>query len=237
MRALAVDDNNTIWIGTREGLVIFNGAASFFDQATYAANPIVIASGEEDEFGIALLGTQKINAICVDGANNKWFGTDNAGVLYTNPTGRETFLQFDTSNSPLPSNRILSIKFDENSGKVLFATDKGIVSYKSGIAPYGDNLEEVYAFPNPVLEEHEFVSIAGRNGSNIPNGTNVKILDSAGRLVHETNVVSGQEPYGGKVTWDKTNLAGNKVASGIYIVLLITDDSKESAMTKIAIVN
>lgn len=237
VQSLAVDTNNSVWIGTLKGLVVFNSSSSFFDQATYAANPVVIESGEDDGFGIALLGTQTINAICVDGANNKWFGTDNGGVLYTNPSGRETFLQFDKSNSPLPSNKILNIEFDEISGKVIFATDKGIVSYKSGVAPYGDRLEEVYAFPNPVLEEHEFVSIAGRNGSNIPNGTNVKILDAAGRLVHETNVVSGLEPYGGKVTWDKTNLAGNKVASGIYIVLLITDDSSETTMTKIAIVN
>lgn len=236
-RAIAVDDNNTIWIGTREGLVVFNSSTSFFDQSTYAANPIVIESGEDDGFGIALLGTQKINAICVDGANNKWFGTDNGGVLYTNPSGRETFLQFDKSNSPLPSNKILSIEFDESTGKVIFATDKGIVSFNSSVAPYGDSLEEVYAYPNPVLENHEFVTIAGRNGSNIPNGTNIKILDATGRLVHETNVVSGQEQYGGKATWDKTNLAGNKVASGIYIVLLITDDSKETATTKIAIVN
>lgn len=237
VRALAVDDNNTVWIGTREGLVSFNSSTSFFDQATYAAQPIVIESGEDDGFGIALLGTQKINAITVDGANNKWFGTDNAGVLYTNPTGRETFLQFDKSNSPLPSNKILKIEFDENTGKVLFATDKGIVSYDSSVAPYGEHLVDAYAYPNPVLKQHDFVSIDGRNGNHLPNGTNVKIVDAAGKLVYETNVVGGQEPFGGKVTWNKTNLAGNKVASGIYIVLLTTDDAKETTMTKIAIIN
>jgi len=237
VRALAVDDNNTIWIGTREGLVTFNSSTSFFDQATYAAQPIVIASGEDDGFGIALLGTQKINAITVDGANNKWFGTDNSGVLYTNPSGRETFLQFDTSNSPLPSNKILKIEFDENTGKVLFATDKGIVSYNSSVAPYGEHLVDAYAYPNPVLKQHDIVSIDGRNGNHLPNGTNVKIIDAAGKLVYETNVVGGQEPFGGKVTWNKTNLAGNKVVSGIYIVLLTTDDTKETTMTKIAIIN
>lgn len=237
VRALAADDNNTIWIGTREGLVTFNSSTSFFDQATYAAQPIVIESGEDDGFGIALLGTQKINTIIVDGANNKWFGTDNAGALYTNPTGRETFLQFDKSNSPLPSNKILKMEFDKNTGRVLFATDKGIVSYNSSVAPYGEHLIDAYAYPNPVLKQHDFVSIDGRNGNHLPNGTNVKIIDAAGRLVYETNVVGGQEPFGGKVTWNKTNLAGNKVASGIYIVLLTTDDAKETTMTKIAIVN
>ncbi len=237
VRAVAVDDNNTIWIGTREGLVTFNSSTSFFDQATYAAQPVVIASGEDDGFGVALLGSQRINAICVDGANNKWFGTDTGGVLYTNSSGKETFLHFDTSNSPLPSNKILHIVFDENTGKVYFATDMGIVSYDSNIAPYGAHLEEVYAYPNPVTKNHEFVTIDGRNGTHIPNGSNVKILDAAGRLVYETNVVAGQEQFGGKVVWNKTNLAGRKVASGIYIVLLTTDDSSETAMTKIAIIN
>lgn len=237
VRAVAVDDNNTIWIGTRQGLVIFNSSTSFFDQATYAAKPVVIASGEDDGFGIALLGTQTINTICVDGADNKWFGTETGGVLYTDSSGKETFLHFDKSNSPLPSNKILKIQFDENTGKVYFATDMGIVAYDSNIAPYGEHLEEVYAYPNPVLKQHDFVTIDGRHGTHLPSGSNVKILDAAGRLVYETNVVAGQEQYGGKVTWNKTNLAGRKVASGIYIVLLTTDDSSESAMTKIAIIN
>lgn len=237
VNALAVDDNNTMWIGTREGLVTFNASPSFFEQATYQTKPVVIASGEDDGFGIALLGTQKINTICVDGAQNKWFGTDNGGVLYTSPSGRETFLHFDKTNSPLPSNRILDIKFDETTGKVYFATDKGIVAFDSKIAPYAEHLVDAYAYPNPVRKQHEFVTIDGRNGNHLPNGTNVKILDAAGRLVYETNVVSGQEQFGGKVTWNKTNLAGRKVASGIYVVLLTIPDASETAMTKIAIIN
>jgi hypothetical protein len=55
--------------------------------------------------------------------------------------------------------------------------------------------------------------------------------------VHETNVIEGQELQGGKVVWNKKNLAGKSVASGIYIVLLSNDDASETATTKIAIVN
>ncbi|HIP49305.1 MAG TPA: hypothetical protein EYG92_10125 [Lutibacter sp.] len=237
VNALAVDNNNTMWIGTREGLTTFNASSSFFEQATYQTKPIVIESGEDDGFGIALLGTQKINTICVDGANNKWFGTDNGGVLYTSSSGRETFLHFDKTNSPLPSNRILDIKFDETTGKVYFATDKGLVSFDSKIVPYAAHLVDAYAYPNPVRKQHDFVTIDGRKGNHLPNGTNVKILDAAGRLVYETNVVAGQEQFGGKVTWNKTNLAGRKVASGIYVVLLTIPDATETAMTKIAIIN
>lgn len=236
-RAIAVDKNNTVWIGTRQGLTTFRSNTSFFDEASYIAQQVIIASGEDDEFGIALLGVEQINSIAVDGADNKWFGTETGGVLYTNPSGKETFLYFDKDNSPLPSNRIMKIITDGATGDVYFATDKGIVKYQSGVAAYAENLQEIYAYPNPVLRDHDFVTIDGRYETHLPEGSNVKILDIAGNLVYETNVNSGQEAFGGKVVWDKTNLAGNKVASGVYIVLVITDDAKETSMTKIAIVN
>ena len=134
-------------------------------------------------------------------------------------------------------NRVLKIKVDDSSGKVYFATDKGIVAYNSNVAPFGDTLGEVYAYPNPALKNHATVTITGRNGTTLPKGTNVKILDVAGNLVYETNVIEGQELQGGKVVWNKKNLAGRSVASGVYIVLLTNEDSSETSTTKIAIVN
>ena len=144
---------------------------------------------------------------------------------------------FNKDNSALPSNKIIKIKVDKLTGKVYFATDKGIVAYKSGVVPFGDALTEVYAYPNPVLKQHEFVTIDGRNGTHLPKGTNIKIVDAAGNLVYETNVVEGQELQGGKVVWNKTNLNGQKVSSGIYIVLLYNEDTAESSSVKIAIIN
>jgi len=237
VRCMAVDRNNKIWIGTRAGMRVFDSSANIFDLTTYAAKAVFIAYGQDDGFGEALLGNQNINSIAVDGADNKWFGTDGAGVLCTNSSGKETLFQFDKTNSPLPSNKILKIRFDATTGLVFFATDKGIVAYNSGIAPYGEALGEVYAYPNPVKSNHEFVTIDGRNGTHIPYGTNVKILDAAGKLVYETNVEEGQVEFGGKVVWNKTNLAGNKVASGVYLVLLYEPDNAEVSSTKIAIIN
>jgi hypothetical protein len=217
-------------------MVVYSRASGVFDDNNPEANPIVI-NGDEDGFGERLLGDQTINSIVVDGADNKWFGTDNGGVIYTNPSGQTTLANFSKQNSPLPSNRIIKISVDKSSGKVYFATDKGIVAYNSNVVPFGDVLGEVYAYPNPALKNHQTVTIDGRNGTNLPKGTNVKIIDVAGNLVFETNVVEGQELQGGKVVWNKQNLAGNKVASGIYIVLLSNDDASETSVTKIAIVN
>ena len=231
---VVTDRNNRVWLGTRNGLVVFRNASTVFDAEVLNAQPVII---EENGVGERLLGDQRINTIFVDGADNKWFGTDNGGALYTNPSGQTTLANFSKSNSPLPSNRILKIRVDDTNGKVYFATDNGIVAYNSNISPFGESLGEVYAYPNPALKNHETITIDGRNGTNLPKGTNVKILDVAGNLVYETNVVEGQQLQGGKVVWDKKNLAGRSVASGVYIVLLTNDDGSENATTKIAIVN
>ena len=234
VRTVAVDRSNRIWLGTLNGMVVFNNAAGVFDADVYDAEPIIIL---DDGIPKKLLGDQTINSIAVDGGDNKWFGTENAGVLYTNPNGQTTLGNFNKDNSPLPSNKIFKISIDNTTGKVYFATDKGIVAYNSNVSPFGEELGEVYAYPNPALNNHDTVTIDGRNGTHLPKGTNVKILDVAGNLVYETNVIEGQQLQGGKVVWNKKNLAGNKVASGIYIVLLANDDGNETATTKIAIVN
>jgi len=236
VRTIAVDRSNRIWLGTKSGLVVYSNASGVFEEVATNAQPVVI-NGDENGFGDRLLGNQTINSIVVDGADNKWFGTDRGGVLCTNPSGQTTIAIFSKKNSPLPSNRILKISIDKEAGKVYFATDKGIVAYNSNVAPFGDVLGAVYAYPNPALKNHLTVTIDGRNGTHLPKGINVKILDVAGNLVHETNVIEGQELQGGKVVWNKRNLAGNKVASGIYIVLLSNDDASETAVTKIAIIN
>ncbi|AUC85549.1 hypothetical protein CW731_09710 [Polaribacter sp. ALD11] len=234
VNTVAVDKSNRIWLGTKSGLVVYSNASGVFEETVSNASPIIIL---DDGIAKKLGGDQTINTISVDGADNKWIGTDNGGVLYTNPSGQKTIANFSKQNSPLPSNRILKIRVDNSTGKVYFATDKGIVAYNSNVAPFGDVLGEVYAYPNPALRNHETITIDGRNGTHLPKGTNVKILDVAGNLVYETNVVEGQELQGGKVVWNKKNLAGNKVASGVYIVLLSNDDASETSVTKIAIVN
>jgi hypothetical protein len=232
--SLASDSDNRIWIGTISGLVVFSNASGVFDTDVVDAQPVIF---EEDGIAKKLLGDQYVSAIAVDGANNKWFGTSDGGVTYTNPNGQTTIANFSKENSPLPSDRITKISVDKESGKVFFATDKGIVAYNSDVAPFGETLGEVYAYPNPARKFHNTVTIDGRNGTNLPKGTNVKILDIAGNLVYETNVIEGQELQGGKVVWDKKNLAGNNVASGIYIVLLANEDASETSSTKIAIIN
>ncbi len=234
VRTVKSDSRNRLWIGTKKGMVVLYNASNVFNQAVVNAKPVIIL---DDGIPKKLLGDQAINSIAIDGADNKWFGTETGGALQTNPTGSTTLQNFNKDNSPLPSNNILKIAVADNSGLVYFATDKGIVAFNSNVAEYGENLQEVYAYPNPSTKNNEFITIDGRNGTHLPRGTNIKIVDTAGNLVFETNIKEGQELFGGKVVWNKTNLAGKKVASGVYIVLLTANENSETEVAKIAIIN
>ena len=65
----------------------------------------------------------------VDGANNKWFGTDNGGVIYTNPNVvKEQLLLLVQKIRHYHLIGSAKIAVDKASGKVFFATDKGIVA-------------------------------------------------------------------------------------------------------------
>ena len=67
------------------------------------------------------------------------------------PMGKRPWQILTKEIRPYLPIRILKIKVDKNNGKVYFATDKGIVAYNSKVAPFGESLGAVYAYPNPAL--------------------------------------------------------------------------------------
>jgi hypothetical protein len=129
-------------------------------------------------------------------------------------------------NSPLPSNNIQSIAINDLTGEVFIGTDQGIVSYMSGSTQGEESYSDVYAYPNPVRPEHfDQVTITG-----LMTDSNVKITDINGNLI-----IQGRS-LGGQFTWNCRNRSGERVATGIYLVLASQPDSGESVVTKIMVV-
>ena len=225
IRALSFDANNRLWIGTLEGLrVLFNVGGFFDEDANIEAQPIIIRDDEAD-VGQELLESQTITDIEVDGSNNKWIATT-AGVFYLSPNGQETLLNFTKDNSPLPSNNVQDIAIDDFSGTVYFATLNGLVAYKGTSTAPRDDLEAVYAYPNPVRPGFEgSVTIDG-----LMANANVKITDIEGNLVYEEN------SRGGSIQWDTTAFGRYKVRSGVYLAIITSDDQLNTAVSKIMIV-
>lgn len=221
--SLAIDNNNQLWIGTLRGLRVLYGPSAMFTNPETSANQIIIA----DSDGVAqelLFGTT-IAAITVDGNNNKWIATD-AGAFLLSSNGQETLANFTTKNSPLPSNTVTDIAIDDSSGLVYFATSNGIVAYRGKVTGAQETLKNVRAFPNPVRPRYSgMVTIDG-----LMENANVKITDIAGNLVYE------KVSDGGSIQWDTRAFGRHKVASGVYLVLITSDDQLETKVAKIMII-
>jgi streptogramin lyase len=225
IRALAFDANNRLWIGTLEGLRVLFNVGGFFDEDADVEAQAIIIRDDEADVGQELLESQTITDIEVDGSNNKWIATT-TGVFYLSPNGQETLLNFTKDNSPLPSNNVQDIAIDDFSGTVYFATLNGLVAFNGTSTAPRDDLESVYAYPNPVRPGFQGnVTIDG-----LMANANVKITDIEGNLVYEEN------SRGGSIQWDTTAFGRYKVRSGVYLAIITSDDQLNTAVSKIMIV-
>lgn len=226
VRSICVDFNNDIWLGTETGLAILYNANNIMDAnpGTFDAQQILL---EQDGFVEILLGESVITKIIIDGGNRKWIGTEASGVFLLSPDGREEIYRFTAENSPLISNNILDIAIDNNTGEVFFATDKGLVSFRSD-ASFGDaNYSNVTVFPNPVRPNFTGpVTIQG-----IAYDSDVKITDSGGRLVYQTR------SNGGTATWNGMTLEGERAKSGVYLIWTATPNAKGRKVGKVVFIN
>jgi len=220
---LATDQNNRLWIGTLWGLRILPNVDRFLTETQPVVNPIIII---DDGLPQELLFQQTVKKIKIDGSDRKWIGTLGAGVFLVSPNGQETIFHFTKDNSPLPSDFILDIDINPKTGEVFFATDKGMVSYKGTSTQASDNLKNVYVYPNPVRPEYSgTVKIAG-----LTNSANVKITDIEGNLVYET------KSNGGTIEWDTTAFGKYKVASGVYMIFITSEQATETKVKKVMII-
>ena len=223
VRSVAIDNRNQVWIGTTRGLRVLSSVDRFNVEGQMTANMIVI---EENGVGAELLVDQFLTDICVDGANNKWIATADSGVYQLSPDGQETLHQFTIDNSPLPSNAVNDIEIDGTTGEVFIATAKGMVSFKGTATAPKDNLSNVYVYPNPVRPEFAgTVKISG-----LTDKAHVKIADITGSLVYETVT------DGGTIEWDTSAFGKYKVASGVYMIFVSTENGDETTVKKVMIV-
>jgi hypothetical protein len=223
VQVAAIDLRNQIWIGTRNGLRVISADSFLGEQEQLTANPIIIL---EDGIGQELLFEQFITDIVVDGANNKWVGTADAGVFLFSPNGQETLHHFTNTNSPLPSNNVNDIDIDPVTGEVFFATVNGMVSYKGNAIKASDDLKNVVVYPNPVRPGFEgTVKITG-----LLDKADIKITDIEGNLVYET--IS----EGGTIEWDTKAFGKYKVASGVYMIFISAQDGGETTIKKVMII-
>ncbi|MGD8778549.1 MAG: two-component regulator propeller domain-containing protein [Ignavibacteria bacterium] len=213
--AIAIDQRSNLWVGSSQGVNIINilSEDDFYVNST-SAIPIL---------------QQTINCITVDPINQKWVGTEN-GVFVMTEDGTEIVEQYTSSNSPLPSNDIKSIAFDEDKGIAYIGTNFGLTSVTTTSVKPQDSFTELFVYPNP------FNLNNGSDAELIIDGliksSSIKILTVSGDLVRDI------ETYEGRVAvWDGRNNNGELVSTGIYIIIAYDEDATNVAKSKVAVFN
>ena len=225
-KALAVDIDGEIWIGTDLGMVVLYSTNNIYEAGfgEYDANPILIEVDGEVE---KLLGESDITSITVDGGNRKWIGTSSSGVFCLSEDGTEEVYRFTKENSPLISNNIFDIRIDHLSGEIYFATESGLVSFRMDATIGDPEFSNVTVFPNPVRPEYGGpITVQG-----LAYESDVKITDVSGNVVYRTR------SNGGTVIWDGQTLQGERAKTGVYLVWTASATGKGKNVAKIVLIN
>jgi streptogramin lyase len=215
------DLNGEIWVGTDNGVSVFYNPEDIFEGEN--ASKIMVALGGHNTY---LLDGQRVNDIEIDGANRKWFAMNNSGVIVTSENGTEEIHHFTLENSPLFSNKVLDIEINDVTGEVFFATDKGLISFRSGATKGNGDFSEVLVFPNPVKPDYQgLITIQG-----LITDAVVKITDISGNLIYETVALGGQ------AVWDGKSFQGKKAHTGVYLIFCSDEDGNMTHVTKLLFV-
>jgi ligand-binding sensor domain-containing protein len=210
--SLAVDQDNSVWVGTDLGVIII----------TDPQNPLASMISSFP------LREQSIQAIAVDGLNDKWIGTKE-GVFVVNSDGTQLINQYTVINTggKLVDNDVRSIAIDQRRGIAYIGTQNGLSSLQiPAVQPLQTYLKLEFG-PNPfTLPSSQPLAI-----NNLVANSTIKILAVNGTLITEFAAQGG-----GRAFWDGRDRRGNYVSSGIYFVVAYADNGNQVANGKVAVV-
>lgn len=227
VRCVTEDNHGNVWVGTNLGPLYLAPDQIYADKPVFTQ--VKVPRNDGTNYADYLLSGIDISCIAVDQANRKWFGTNGNGVYLISSNNIQQIEHFTAENSDLLSNNIESIAMNEKTGEVFFGTDRGLCSYMSNAttAAQGMTKDNVYAYPNPVRPDYTGpITITG-----LDENADIKIVTVNGTLVNEG------KSLGGKYKWYGLNKFGQRVASGVYMVEVATQEGEKGVVCKIAIVN
>ena len=215
--SIVVDKRGDIWVGTSLGVNVITNTGSVLNNNSQ----LYISS-------VFSLRQQTVNAIAVDPLNNKWIGT-NQGLLLVNSDGSALLATYNTTNSPLLSDQIVSLAVDDNTGRVYVGTDAGLTSFDTPALKPVDSFTDLFIYPNPFVVNNgdKNLTIDG-----LIKDSDIKILNIEGKLVREFSSPGGRIAF-----WDGKDESGNFVSSGIYFVVAFDMEGNNVTTGKVAVLH
>lgn len=211
--ALAMDKQGTLWVGTVGGVNRIVNPSAVFNNST----PIIV--------NVRPMANQNVREIVVDATDNKWVATAE-GLFVLDPEGEDVIRTINKDNSPLPTNELYSLEYDENTGKIYIGTDQGMYSLQTSAVKPVESFD-VKVFPQPFdNQKDDVLTIEG-----LAENSDIRIVTVNGELVKKKKVNSRI------TTWDGRNEFGQKVSPGVYLLYAVSETKDDSQVVKVAIVN
>ena len=126
------------------------------------------------------------------------------------------------------SNNVRCLALDEQTGTLYCSTDRGLCSVRTDAIAVPSSLDKnnIRVYPNPVRPDYTgMITFEG-----LTVGADIKITTATGAVVHTGRSTSAL------YQWDGCDQSGNRCASGVYNILLATDDGSEGCVAKVAII-
>lgn len=230
VNCLTVDYDGEIWIGTNKGVKVLYDSYKVFqnggegEESPASCSNILFSENDQVEY---LMAYENVTCMAVDGANRKWVGTASGGLYLISPDGQNELLHFTIANSPIFSNKIVSVSVLPTTGEVFIGTDKGLQVYR-GTATYAELYpqEVIKVFPNPVRPDYDgVIAIKGFSRNAL-----VHVTNSAGQTLFAATA------DGGQVVWNGRTQQGDKVASGVYYVFASDQNGQMRTVAKVLVV-
>lgn len=194
------------WISTNRGVYVVYKTNDVFTDKFFLSRVLVQRSN--DGIQTTLAEGAIVNKVSVDGLNRKWIATNDYGVYLVNSQNSKVLHHFTKENSPLPSNTVLSVAFDDIVGVAYFGTDRGIVTYAIGDSGDLDDVIGVSVSPNPVSFNYTDDIIIRE----CKPGTVVKITNEANVTVSQGIADDGM------YRWNMLDLKGQRMRPGNYFI-------------------
>lgn len=225
IQALTLDHSGQLWVGMDTGY-------AYITQPTRlpagGATPTAIrpTGGDRPPYYYLLSGIS-VTSIAVDGLDRKWLGTDGSGLYLVSPDGRQILAHYTEENSPLVSDRVTALAFDEARGRLYIGSSVGLSELDTqASAGSSTATPSAFAYPNPLRPgDPDIVTVAG-----LPAGASLRISDVSGRTLLETTT---QESVW---RWDTRSPQTGTLATGVYFITIFAPSGGAPQTLQVAIV-
>ena len=210
---ISIDNNGYVWIATDEGLIYFS---------SYNPNDFSSYLTPNDGSQFLFKGVN-INSIEIDYENNIWIGSENGLYVFNNMQNNFVF-QFKKSNTPLLSDNIGTIKFNDL-GSAYILTADGLMSLNTSFSKPKENLLDFKVYPNPLkIKEEDRLFFTG-----FSSGNYIKVTSLSGEEIISLEVQSGG------FNWNLFSRDGIKIKPGVYLIFIVSDEGNEKLITKVLV--